>query len=187
VFSSPCRPQDRGGGHNEGKFGYRPEYCRIAQKMYEQGVDDADVADAFEVPIKELRKWCSGNAEFSDACKLGKGVADSRVQRSLFKRAVGYEREVEKVLICKGGVVVVRVVEEVKAEVSAGIFWLINRRKNKWTLNPNPDPDSEESPLDQLRRELSGTALKPVVLPPPTEESIAREYSNDWNGGKQEG
>ena len=65
---------------------------------------------------------------------LGKGAADNRVERSLYKRAVGFERDVVKVFLPKDAEspVYARYRESVPPDPTSMIFWLKNRRRNEW-------------------------------------------------------
>jgi hypothetical protein len=60
-------------------------------------------------------------------------VADARVERSLYSRAVGYSFNSEKVFCNKEGEVTrVPIVEHVPPDVTACIFWLKNRDPAHW-------------------------------------------------------
>jgi len=65
----------------------------------------------------------------SAALKRGKEVADIEIENALFKRAKGYQYDE---VTYEGGVEVKRVTKEVQPDVTAQIFWLKNRRPDKW-------------------------------------------------------
>ena len=64
--------------------------------------------------------------------KSGKEVADNRVERSLYNRAVGYTFDSEKVFQHQGEIVRAKTVEHVPPDTTAGIFWLKNRKPAEW-------------------------------------------------------
>jgi hypothetical protein len=66
--------------------------------------------------------------------RAGKQVADSRVERSLYQRAVGYRYEAVKIFMPAGRAkpVYAKHIEHVPADVTAGIFWLKNRDPQHW-------------------------------------------------------
>lgn len=112
--------------------GYKPEFAGQASKLCALGATDKEVADFFEVHIATLYRWQHDFPELCDALKVGKEVADERVQKSLYNRAVGYSFDAKKILQYKGEPVVVPYVEHVPPDVVACIFWLKNRRPAEW-------------------------------------------------------
>ena len=72
--------------------------------------------------------------EFSSALKKGKDPADSRVERSLYHRAIGYSYDAVKIFMPAGKdkPVIVPYREHVPPDTVACIFWLKNRRREEW-------------------------------------------------------
>jgi hypothetical protein len=66
--------------------------------------------------------------------KAGKDEADERVERTLYQRAVGYQRDAVKIFMPAGAMepVYAPFREEVQGDVTAQIFWLKNRRRDEW-------------------------------------------------------
>ena len=58
--------------------------------------------------------------------------ADTRVEQSLYQRAVGYSFKSEKIFYKDGEVTRVPIVEHVPPDVTAQIFWLKNRDPARW-------------------------------------------------------
>jgi hypothetical protein len=70
--------------------------------------------------------------------KVGKEEADARIERSLYRRAVGYSFKSEKIFCNKDGEVTrVPIVEHMPPDVTAQIFWLKNRARSNLVLNVN--------------------------------------------------
>jgi hypothetical protein len=90
------------------------------------------MAAFFEVAVSTFYKWKNEHPEFSEAIKLAKVVADERVERSLYHRAVGYTFDGEKVFQFQGQVVRAQTKEHVPPDTTAMIFWLKNRRPKEW-------------------------------------------------------
>lgn len=114
---------------------YREEYPAIARKLCDLGATDADLAEAFEVSRRTIFNWRAEHPDFAEACKVGKDVADDRVERSLYQRACGYDYEAVKIFPPKtegGAPVIVPYMEHVPAETAAIAFHLKNRRPKKW-------------------------------------------------------
>jgi len=113
---------------------YKDEYALIAKKMCELGATDQELADAFDVDVRTVYRWKHENEEFCQALVVGKDIADDRVERSLYQRAVGYEQEEVKIFMPSGAETPVYAPFRAKiaADVGAGKIWLVNRRGDKW-------------------------------------------------------
>ena len=118
-----------GGGRPSG---YGPHAIRIAEAMCKLGATDVDLASALEISVTTLDSWKTKYEEFSAVLKAGKEVADERVVRSLYNRAVGYTFDSEKIFQVAGEALRVPVKEHVPPDTTACIFWLKNRRKDQW-------------------------------------------------------
>ncbi|CAH8772241.1 hypothetical protein [Paenibacillus dendritiformis] len=107
------------------------------------GTIDEDIAKKLGVAYSTFREYVKKYPALSAALKKGKEVADIEVENALFRRAVGYQydevtREADKVIDPETGELVTvmvetkRVTKEVQPDVAAQIFWLKNRRPDKW-------------------------------------------------------
>lgn len=67
---------------------YRPEYVELARKYCASGQTDRELADFFEISIQTLLNWKAEYPEFLAVIKNAKDVADERVERSLYHRAI---------------------------------------------------------------------------------------------------
>ena len=73
-------------------------------------------------------------SEFSEGSKVGKEVADDRVERSLYQRSMGYSYEAVKIFMPAGAKqpVYAPYREHVPPDTAAASLWLRNRRKDEW-------------------------------------------------------
>lgn len=107
-----------------------------------QGATDDEIAEAFGISVRTLHRWKKEHESFLTALTTGKDVADSKVEKSLYQRALGYEyKEVEQHIetdpssgrhtITKQRVVT----KQVPPDTMAIMYWLNNRTKNtgKWS------------------------------------------------------
>jgi hypothetical protein len=85
-----------------------------------------------EVSVRTISYWRASKPEFADALKAGKEVADDRVERSLFHRAVGYQHDEVHVSNYQGKVTLTPLVKHYPPDTTAAIFWLKNRKKDEW-------------------------------------------------------
>lgn len=111
---------------------YKPEYAGQVEKLCLLGATDIEIADFFGVHVATIYRWSFKYPEFCEAKKTGKETLDERVERSLFQRAVGYTFESEKIFQHQGEVVRAKTREHVPPSDTAMIFWLKNRRPDRW-------------------------------------------------------
>ena len=111
---------------------YRDEYAEQAEKLCLLGATDADLADFFKVSDRTIYRWAAKHEEFCQALKAGKDVADERVERSLYHKAVGYTFDSEKIFNHQGVIVRAETKEHVPPDTTAAIFWLKNRNPERW-------------------------------------------------------
>ena len=123
---------------------YKPEFCQEAAEMCEKGATDQELADYFGVDVRTLYRWKNTQAEFRQALRAAKEAADDRVERSLYERALGYERDEVDIKVVQGGIVQTPVRKFYPPDTTAAIFWLKNRKPAEWrdkveNVLSNPD------------------------------------------------
>ena len=106
---------------------WKPEFVEQARKICELGATDLELAGILGISEGTVNNWKHVYPEFAAALVIGKEVADTRVKRSLYNRAVGYSFEAEKIMQYMGEVVRASYIEHVPPDVNATIFWLKNR------------------------------------------------------------
>ena len=112
---------------------YKPEYAKMARHLCKLGATDADLAEAFEVSVVTIDNWKIKYPEFLGSLKASKEEADNRVERSLYARATGYSYDAVKIFCTKDGKITkVPYTEHVPPDVTAQIYWLKNRRPDRW-------------------------------------------------------
>lgn len=106
---------------------------QVAAVIGRLGGTQPDLADAFGVSLRTVERWMAEGAEFWRAVKLAQGDLDRMVERSLFERAMGYEHESEEIFHNKDtGVVRAQTRKKYAPDTAAAIFWLKNRKPEKW-------------------------------------------------------
>ena len=113
---------------------FKPEFVEQAKKLAQLGHFDLEIASFFEVAVRTLHRWKMDHPEFEKALRVGKTVADARVERSLYEAAVGYAHEEDYIAVNqKTGVpVIVPTIKHYPPNAVAGMFWLKNRQPGKW-------------------------------------------------------
>ena len=125
---------------------YKVEYVQLALWMARAGRTDDEVSEEFGVSRSTLNEWKKKHPKFSDALKEGREDPDDQVEHSLFQRAVGYEYTETKTVTDNDGLERVEVMDKQKApDVTAQIFWLKNRRPDKWRDRHDVDANLQGS------------------------------------------
>ena len=127
------------------------------------GLTDEQIAHNMGITAKTLYEWKIKYGVISEALKKGKDVVDTLVENALLKRALGYtytETTRERVFnpeTGKAGIVTTKeVVKEVIPDTTAQIFWLKNRRPDKWRDVKKLDVDGQlktNNPFSDLTTE----------------------------------
>lgn len=151
-------------GHGMGgrPTAYKPDYATKAKLLASLGATDLEVSQFFEVSLRTIHRWKVDHEEFREALQLGKDEADRKVEESLYRRAVGYTFDSEKVLVVDKEIQRIETVEHVPPDTKAAMFWLQNRRPGIWRDTKHLKHDVEEdSPLGKFLEEVSGHAFQP--------------------------
>ena len=120
---------------------------------YRNGATEEEVAKKLGISLRSLHNYKTRYPEFLEAVSKSRDIADAEVEAALFKRAIGYKyTEITKERIIdksqkarheqgefelteddKGELLVTKeVIKSVAPDVTAQIFWLKNRRSDKW-------------------------------------------------------
>ncbi len=139
---------------------YDPSYCEQARKLCRLGATDVEIADFFDVTASTVSRWKLEHPEFLEALKESKSEADARVEESLYHRAVGYTYDAVKVFQHKGEeAVIVPYREHVPPCVTAGIFWLKNRQRDKWRDKVDHEHSGKDGESIKVEVEMSDREL----------------------------
>ena len=111
---------------------YKPEFDAEAQQMALEGATDQEMADYFGVDVRSLNRWKNTQPSFRQSIKAGKDVTDDRVERSLYERALGYERDEVDIKVIAGEIVKTPIRKFYPPDTTAAIFWLKNRKSQEW-------------------------------------------------------
>ena len=113
-----------------------------AWSLAAMGATNEEIANAMSISKRTVIRWAKEHESFGKALVEGKGVSDAKVVRSLYERAIGYEYEEEKKIngYDKNGNMRLVKTEKTKKcvppDVTAQIFWLKNRQRDRWQDRP---------------------------------------------------
>ena len=96
------------------------------------GLTDEQLAERMNITPSTLYEWKKRYSEISETLKKGKEIVDIQVENALLKRALGYSYEEVKIEETTDGEKVTTTTKEVIPDTTAQIFWLKNRRPDRW-------------------------------------------------------
>lgn len=131
-----------------------PDGLLLLEGWARDGLTDEQIAHNMGITAKTLYVWKSAYGEICEALKKGKEIVDIQVENALLKRALGYEYMEERVEISeKDGRKVIQTTKTALPDTAAQIFWLKNRRPDRWRDKP------------QEKAEAAGEGGGVVLLP----------------------
>lgn len=142
-----------------GKFEYwlTVDGLTLLEGWARDGLVDEQIAHNMGIATGTLYDWKKKFSEISDALKKGKEIVDIQVENALLKRALGYEYDEQRIEKSdKDGTKIIQTVKHVPGDVTAQIYWLKNRRPDKWRDKPVVDADREVmEKMDALLKEFN--------------------------------
>jgi len=99
--------------------------------LYKQGKTDKEVAQSFGLARTTFLYAIKTNGLIDDV-KKAKEIPDQKVEKSLFKRAIGYTYTEKKIEKYYSKIKETTTKKEVPGDVTACIFWLCNRMPERW-------------------------------------------------------
>lgn len=121
------------------------------------GLTDEQIAHNMGIATSTFYDWKNKYSEFSKSLKKNKEVVDIEVENALLKKALGYNASIKKAfkikdIIYENGKKVseterIEYAEEevhIPADTTAQIFWLKNRKPDKWR-DKVADTENEEA------------------------------------------
>lgn len=131
---------------------WNPAFIDQAKHLALLGATDAEMATFFGVGHTTFTKWKKTQPAFVEALNSGKIVADSKVAKSLYQRAIGFSQQEVDIRVVKGQLVQTVYTKKYPPDVTAQIFFLKNRRPDLWSDRKYDDIDMEIK-RTQLERE----------------------------------
>lgn len=138
-----------------------PEGLLKLEGWAREGLTDEQIAGKMGIHRDTLNEWKKKYSDISDTLKRGKEVVDLQVENALLKRALGYEYEEVTEEYELGTLTKKKVTKkQVIPDTTAQIFWLKNRRPDKWKdkqdVQVSGELKEEQTKLDDLIKQISG-------------------------------
>lgn len=142
-----------------------PDGLMLLEGWARDGLTDAQLAHNIGVSTKTLYEWENRYSTIREAIKKGKAPVDIEVENALLKRALGYEYMEERIEVSeKDGRKVIQTTKTVPPDTTAQIFWLKNRRPDKWRDKPlettGGTDGSEDDPITKALKGKYGNSVR---------------------------
>ena len=113
---------------------YRKEFDEQSKLLCLLGATDVQLAEFFHVSEVTINAWKKKHPSFLKSMNEGKDHPDDQVEKSMLHAALGYSCKETKIATHLGEITdTLEVVKQYPPDTRAGKFWLINRRRDKWT------------------------------------------------------
>ena len=114
-----------------------PDGLLMIQGWARDGLIDEQIAHNMGIKRQTLYEWENRFPDIADAIKKGKAPVDIQVENALLKKALGYEYEetITEIEELAGGHQkkhIRKVTKHCPPDTTAQIFWLKNRRPDRW-------------------------------------------------------
>ena len=119
---------------NPGSKPVKWDKSMIAMAMFfaAEGLTEKEMALELKVHICTIEYWKTHKPEFLEALQKGKLVYTKRVEQSLLESAVGYSHPDTHFAVIDGKVVQTPIIKHYPPNVTAQIFYLKNRARDRW-------------------------------------------------------
>lgn len=134
AVKKPNRTNNR---KNKYEYWLTKDGLLLLESWSRDGSDLQQIAKKMGIAPKTLYAWITKYEAIGKAIKKTQELANLEVENALFKRAIGYNEIVKEAMKVKQGsyeeIVYVEKVIHIPGEVSAQIFYLTNRKPERWT------------------------------------------------------
>ena len=148
------------------------EEILIAKAAARFGAIEDEIADELNISPGTLDNWKKTKPEFLSALKAGKEASDARVERSLYQRANGYSHPAVKAFMTRDGKIVEHhYIEHYPPDPTSMIWWLKNRRPDRWRDAQHIDAAMghyilSETPMDEETWIRERASVKAIDVTP---------------------
>lgn len=130
-----------------------------------EGLTDGQIAERIGIGAPTLKRWREAHPEIGAAIEQGRAPVDVEAENALLRAALGYTLTVKKPYKVKEvstrtgeGRTEVEHIEYAEEEVhvppriTALIYWLKNRRPDRWRDRPAAGSEAQDDPLAEMLR-----------------------------------
>ncbi len=112
---------------------FKEEYKNQVRKMAEFGLIDSQMSIVLGVTEQTFNNWKKSHPQFFESLKAGRDISDDNVEKSLYKKCMGYSHKDTKFATYEGKITDSKeYIKHYPPSDMAMIYWLNNRRPEKW-------------------------------------------------------
>lgn len=153
-------------------------------KLYEKGKTDAQVAKIIGHSKQSIYNWSAENPEFLDSIKEAKALVDDEVESCLLSRARGHTKKQKVTTVYYGKVIEYDVEKYWPPDVMACMYWLNNRRPEKWRTGRTEIVDTPPQKVVETKKNSFSEFVIEAGYPAPFPKQIEMfEFSFIENTG----
>ena len=104
----------------------------LAMFFASEGLTEKEISIKLNVHEHTINYWKRTKPEFLESLRKGKLVYTLRVERSLIESAVGYSHPDNDIRVVDGEIVITPITKHYPPNVTAQIFYLKNRARDRW-------------------------------------------------------
>lgn len=120
---------------------YNPAYHDDwAWSLAIKGATNDEIAEAFGITVRTFIRWKQQYPSLEEAVTHGKDIADAKVEKSLYQRAIGYKvTDTEKIIDLNPSdgsqkpIRVKNIEKNIAPDTMAIMYWLNNRKRTHWS------------------------------------------------------
>lgn len=106
-----------------------------------EGATNSEIAERLGISDATFYRYQQQSPELKEALLYAKEIVDYRVENALLRRALGYDTVETVTEETAAGKVTRTVRKHIPPDVTAGIFWLKNRKPDRWRQKPEFIPE----------------------------------------------
>lgn len=125
--NTPSGEKRRRGPKSKYNESFGPMIEAEAAVDFHNPMSNDSIAKLCGVDQSTVQRWYKEYPQFMESVKRAKGIADARVKRSMYERALGYSHPEVIVHKSGNGVIKTPVIKHYPPDVMAGMYWLNNR------------------------------------------------------------
>jgi hypothetical protein len=136
---------------------YNPlSHPQTAQAMAKLGARIVDIAEAFGITSRTLYMWLTRFPELRAAVDAGNAVFDTKVERALAERAIGYFASWEDEMInpMTGAKEPLKRHKYIEPNIAAIRLWLTNRKPDEWKKTQRQQIEIKRETPEEAHAEL---------------------------------
>lgn len=131
-----------------------PDGLLLLEGWAREGLTDEQIAHNMGVATRTYYEWLASHQQIAQALKRGKAPVDLEVENALLKRALGYEYTETMTEVSDEGTKTRKIRKHMAPDVTAQIFWLKNRRPDRWREKQQIEVGSDT--MDRVKEILGG-------------------------------